>query len=434
MLAFVCTIDAQTLGQTPGNSKVLCYYNSTSFLREGTAKVTISDIEPALPFCTHLVYGFAGINAQNNKLVSINENLDLDKGKAHFRTITSLRARFPNLKILLSVGGDHDWNIREKYLTLLESTVGRITFVNSAYSLVKTYNFDGLDLAWEFPTVRPKKIRSSIGSAWSGFKNTLGIKKGPVDEKSEEHREEFTALVRELKNAFRPDNFILGLTVLPNVNSSLYYDVPALVNNIDYVNILAFDFQTPDRNPKVADFPSPIYLPHERDPEGFVEYQINYWTGNMAPASKVYLGLPTFGRAWKLTEDSTKTGVPPVPETDGPGAQGQASAPGLLSWPEVCGKLQNPTNTHLRDENAPLRKVTDPTKRFGTYAYRLPNPDGEHGVWVGYEDPDSAGNKAGYVRAKGLGGISVFDITSDDYRGACSGDKFPILRAAKYRL
>jgi GH18 family chitinase len=434
LLAFSCNIIAQRIGQTPGNSKVLCYYNSTSFLREGAAKVTVADIEQALPLCTHLIYGFVGINAQNNKLVSINEGLDLDKGKAHFRTITALRARFPNLKILLSVGGDHDWDTREKYLTLLESTTGRITFVNSAYSMVKTYSFDGLDLAWEFPTVRPKKIRSSIGSAWSGFKSTLGISKGPVDEKSEEHRETFTALIRELKNAFRPDNFILGLTVLPNVNASLYYDVPALINNIDYVTISAFDFQTPDRNPKVADFPSPIYLPHEREPEAFADYQINYWIHNTAPPSKVNLGIATYGRIWKLTEDSTKTGVPPISETDGPAAAGQALTPGLLSWPEICSTLQNPNNAHLKNENAPLRKVTDPTKRFGTYAFRLPNGAGEYGVWVGYEDPDTVGNKAEYVRTKGLGGISLLDITSDDIRGTCGGDKFPILRAAKNRL
>lgn len=53
---------------------------------------------------------------------------------------------------------------------------------------------------------------------------------------------------------------------------------------------------------------------------------------------------------------------------------------------------------------------------------------------MSYEDPDTAGNKAGYVRAKGLGGISINDLSLDDFRGTCSGDKYPILRAAKYRL
>lgn len=70
----------------------------------------------------------------------------------------------------------------------------------------------------------------------------------------------------------------------------------------------------------------------------------------------------------------------------------------------------------------------------GTYAFRLPDDDGEHGIWVGYEDPDTAGNKASYVKAKGLGGVSINDLSLDDFRGLCTGDKYPILRAAKFRL
>lgn len=105
-----------------------------------------------------------------------------------------------------------------------------------------------------------------------------------------------------------------------------------------------------------------------------------------------------------------------------------------MSWPEVCAKLPNPTNANLKGEDAPLRKVGDPTKRFGSYAYRIIDSDGNFGAWVSYEDPDTAGNKAGYVRAKGLGGIAIFDLSLDDFRGSCSGDKYPILRAAKYRL
>lgn len=88
----------------------------------------------------------------------------------------------------------------------------------------------------------------------------------------------------------------------------------------------------------------------------------------------------------------------------------------------------------MKGENAPIRKVGDPTKRYGSYGFRLPDKDGNFGLWIGYEDADTAGNKAAYVRAKNLGGVAIFDLTLDDLRGSCSGDKFPILRAARYRL
>lgn len=68
------------------------------------------------------------------------------------------------------------------------------------------------------------------------------------------------------------------------------------------------------------------------------------------------------------------------------------------------------------------------------YAFRLPDENGENGIWVGYEDADSVGNKAGYVRAKGLGGVAIVDITLDDFRGLCNGEKYPLVRAAKFRL
>jgi len=190
----------------------------------GLSKLTLSDMEPALQFCSHLCYGYAGISQTNNKLVSLNEKLDLDVGSGLYRQITGLKKKFPQMKVLLSVGGDRDEVDPEnnKYLTLLESSNARIPFINSAHSLIKTYGFDGLDLAWQFPKNKPKKVHSGIGKFWKGFKKIF-TGDFVVDEKAEEHKEEFTALVRELKNAFRPDGFLLGLSVLPNVNSTCKY-------------------------------------------------------------------------------------------------------------------------------------------------------------------------------------------------------------------
>uniref|UniRef100_U5EUT6 Putative imaginal disc growth factor 4 n=1 Tax=Corethrella appendiculata TaxID=1370023 RepID=U5EUT6_9DIPT len=430
---FCFAISLQIVKSDNANSKVICYYDGSSFLKEGLGKVTVEDIEPALSFCTHLVYGYAGLKAENNKLVSLNEQLDLDTGKGYFRAVNTLKRKFPNLKVILSVGGDHDNENREKYLTILESSVGRTSFINSAYTILKSYTFDGLNLAWEFPKAKPKKIRSSIGSFFHKIKKTF-TGDSVMDDKAEEHREEFTAFVREIKNALRHDGFELSLTVLPHTNASVYYDVPAIINNLDYVIVGEWDIQTPDRNPKEADLSAPIYQLSERQEGANVQTEVSYWLSQKAPASKLVIGIPAYGRAWKLTSDSGITGVPPLP-ADGPAPEGpQTKIAGLLSWPEICAKLPNPGNTNLKGEDAPLRKVNDPTKRFGPYAFRIPDDNGEHGIWVSYDDPDSAGNKGAYVKSKNLGGIAILDLSMDDFRGTCSGDKFPILRAAKYQL
>lgn len=38
-----------------------------------------------------------------------------------------------------------------------------------------------------------------------------------------------------------------------------YIDVPGVMRNVDFVNLFAFDYQTPSRNPKEADYPSPLF-------------------------------------------------------------------------------------------------------------------------------------------------------------------------------
>jgi chitinase len=204
--------------------------------------------------------------------------------------------------------------------------------------------------------------------------------------------------------------------------------------NVDWVNLAMFDVFTPYRNKKEADYPAPLYPPSERNPEHNIDFQVTNLVARGFPASKIVIGIPTFGRTWEFEESASSTGVPPI-EAKGPAAEGiQSKQEGLLTYPEICAKLTNPQNKDLKGENGPIRKVGDPTKRFGTYGFRLPDKDGKHAVWVGYEDPDTAGNKAAYVRAKNLAGVAIFDLTMDDFRGACSGDKFPILRAARYRL
>ncbi|VEN41034.1 unnamed protein product [Callosobruchus maculatus] len=68
----------------------------------------------------------------------------------------------------------------------------------------------------------------------------------------------------------------------------------------------------------------------------------------------------------------------------------------------------------------------------GVYAYHKPteNEEEKEGVWIGYEDPESAANKALYAKSKGLGGIAVDDITLDDFRGVCGHSRFAILKSA----
>jgi GH18 family chitinase len=364
-------------------------------------KVTPKDILPGLSLCTHLVYGYAGINPETFKVAPLISNEELDMANGLYKQVTQLKTHYPSIKILLSVGGDADeWS--DKYLNLLESSTGRISFTNSINVLLKQYGFDGLDLAFQFPKTKPHKIRSTLGSVWHSFKKTVGAAGKPVDEKSEEHKNQFTSLLVELKNSFRLDNYELAVTILPNVNSTLYLDVPSIKNYVDFITLAAFDVYTPVRNPKEADYVAPTLSVTDRNVEENVDFVSTYLVANGFAGNKIVVGLPTYGRAWNIEKDATITGSPPV-ATNGPAPEAvQTRTAGFLSFPEICNMLLNDNNKNLKGEHAPLRRIPDPTKRYGVYAFRLPDDKGNHGMWVGYEDPESAGNKASFVKGKRL--------------------------------
>lgn len=85
---------------------------------------------------------------------------------------------------------------------------------------------------------------------------------------------------------------------------------------------------------------------------------------NGCPNNKVIFGIPTYGRTWKITEDSVLTGVPPL-TVDGPGEAGPyTQQEGVLSYPEICSKIATPTEIQA-GYLGKLRKVNDPTKRYG---------------------------------------------------------------------
>ncbi|XP_030381285.1 chitinase-like protein Idgf5 [Scaptodrosophila lebanonensis] len=411
--------------------KLVCYYDGASFVREGPAQLSLRELEIALGFCNILVYGYAGIDAETFKLKSLNPQLTYNQD--HYRHIIALKQKFPHVRFLLSVGGDRDLNSEgvvetETYLRLLEEPERRNSFKLSAIEELRKFGFDGLDLAWQFPKNKPKVERGAIKKAWHAFKGWF--KNSSIDEKAEEHKEQFATLLRELAVQMQT-NGILSLTMLPHVDASLFIDVASVMNYVDFVNLGTYDFQTPERNPKVADIPAPLYAMYDREPSFNLDYQVQYWINQTANAQKLHIGVATYARAWLMSRDSGITGYPPIPATEGAAPMGkQTGVPGLLSWPEVCELLQVPFNK----DKAPLRKVGDPTKRFGIYAYHAAEDEGEKGIWVGYEDPTSAAIKAGYVHAKGLGGVALFDISLDDFRGQCADEKYPILRSIKYKL
>nr|ANC95009.1 putative imaginal disc growth factor [Lygus hesperus] len=414
------------LGATQGLRSV-CYWNGKSFWREGTAKVTTEELRAALPHCTHLIYGFAAIDDDEYHIQPIDKKLDLDKGKGQWRAVTALKRSFPGLSIMLGLGGNEDEEDVDKYYQVLEKQERRTTLINSIQAILKDFQFDGIDLAWQFPPQHEKYTSTSLSSIWHKVKKTVGI---GVDSKAAEHRDQFTALVRELKAVLRPDGKQLSIAVLPHVNSSVYFDVRQLMPYVDMVNLWTVDYRTPERSPEKADYATPLTYVYPRIEHQNVESTVNYWLAKGAEPAKLQLGIATWGRTWKLNSDSGLSGVPPL-VADGPGDKGpHTKKDGLLSYYETCVKLVSPTNPSA--PSGMLRRMQDaPGAHQGTYGFRLPDKNNDEGLWVSFEEPQTAAQKAIYAKQKGLGGVAILDLALDDSRGICDGSAFPITKAAK---
>ncbi|VVC26223.1 Chitinase II,Glycoside hydrolase superfamily,Glycoside hydrolase family 18, catalytic [Cinara cedri] len=413
--------------------RTVCYYDGKALWRKDVVKVGVDELKPILNNCTHLVYGYAGIDHEKFTAKSLNPKLDLPESKdvkgGNFKSITSLKTEFPHLTILLSVGGDADYEKPEKYLDTLNKPYSRTEFASTVSEMAKAYGFDGIDLAWQFPVITEKKEKYSWSSIVHKIAKTVGIS-GNIDTKEAEHKEQFTALVREVKGVLNANNCsYLSVSILPHVNITAYFDFPGLQKYVDHYTLMVYDFRNPFRVPNLADHASPsVFVYADRVVEQNIEWRVNKTLELGIERNKMVLGIATFGRTWKLDAITDKTGTPPL-KADGPADAGTyTKTEGLLAYYEICPHLVE--STQAVTSLTMFSRNPDSKKILGTYAFRLPNHN-DKGIWISFEEPETAKQKATYVKSNNFGGLALLDLSMDDARGLCNGNKYPILKAVK---
>ena len=133
------------------SKKVVCYWGTWSNYRKEQGKFTLDNLDPDL--CTHIIYSFAALDKNTWKIKSLDPWLDLGTGghtgKRGFLNATDMKRRNRDLKVTLAIGG---WNEgSEKYSLMAKDPEARRIFVKSVVTMLREYNFDGLDLDWEYP-------------------------------------------------------------------------------------------------------------------------------------------------------------------------------------------------------------------------------------------------------------------------------------------
>ncbi|XP_023348735.1 probable chitinase 10 isoform X3 [Eurytemora carolleeae] len=340
--------------------------------KDGLGSYKVEDIDASL--CSHMYYAFATLDGSTYTMNVKDSSLDIDL--KNYEKFVGLRAQFPNKKFLISLGGWMD-SRTDKYSTLLASAALRTNFVTKAVEFICKYKFDGLDLFYQYPAYEK-----------------------PVHEKST-----FAQLVKELKTAFKPYGWELTAAGAHGKEAiDAGYDVPEISKYLDAIHLITYDTHGPWES--VVGHHAPLYFSSPLD-QVTVNFTVNYWLSKGAPKSKLIVGIPTFGRLWKLCSSSTNIGS----RGCGPGTPGSIiwDQEGFLSYQEICLELSNGWTV-----------VDDDTGSRGPYAFK-------GNQWVGYDDPFAAGRKAKYIGDNDLGGAMIWDLSSDDFNGRCPRGKYPMI-------
>nr|XP_022901760.1 acidic mammalian chitinase-like [Onthophagus taurus] len=361
--------------------KLVCYYANWAAYRNGDGKFEIKNIDPNL--CTHLIYAFVGLNDDSTiKILDSWQGVDL----AGFKNFNNLRNKNSKLKTLIAIGGASEGSA--KYSAMVSSASNRKKFIQSAVKFIQKYKFNGFDLDWEYP-------------AQNGGK--------PSDKAN------FVFLLKEMRKEFDNHGYLLSAAVAASSSSvDLSYNVPALSKYLDFINVMAYDLHGSWES--VTGQNAPLY-PSSSDVTDFqksltVDASISGWIQKGASPSKLIMGIGTYGRTFTLQNSAnTKVGAP----TTGAGTAGKYTGEaGFLGYNEIC-----------ENEKAGWTVVWD-NKQKVPYAYK-------GNQWVGYDNPRSVALKVAYAKKRGLGGIMVWTLDTDDFHGKC-GKVHPILNQIKTSL
>jgi chitinase len=284
----------------------------------------------------------------------------------HLAQLQALKAKNPNLKVILSVGGWGADNFSDAALT----HTTRLQFTQSAIDTIRKYSLDGIDLDWEYP-------------AQAG----PGIKFRPED------KQNFTlllAMLRERLDALsnergRTGNDRYTLSIASSGDDEYFAntEMPKLHRYLDWINIMTYDMT--GSWSKTTGHHAPLF---RRASQGVssARYVKQHLDAGIPP-SKLVLGVPFYGKGWTEV-NRAKRG---------------------LNQPAGCFLDSYSFSTLLREyvNHAGFRRHWDRRAR-NPYLWEPVSA-----TWITYDDPESLRHKARFVKRNRLGGVMYWEHSHD---------------------
>ena len=398
------------------------------------ANYNVSDLQNSgmVPALTHVIYAFAKPSSTGCVLADTYADYQkavplltgapaLPTGLAgNFGGLWQLKQLYPNLKILISIGGWNPPTYNQAFAAASATAASRQAFVSSCISTFINGNiasgltvsnlFDGFDIDWEFPNASES---AGFTALMTEFRNELTTLSGTTGKTYQ--------LVADLAaGASTP-----GAGV-DSGNDGGYdtIDIPGLSAQLDYLNVDGYNYAG-DWS-LATDEASPLYddsldTANALYPNDSIDYTVKYYLGKGAPAAKYTMGMPLYGVGWTGGLTSTNSGMyqtatelAPVPNVNGVG--NCSSGNNQTSPVAGCDYL-------LTNGMATYRTLENILNNGFTASYDSTRVDANMfnsstaTAWS-YDNPTSIAAKVAYIKANGLGGAYVWAVKDDDSSGS----------------
>ncbi|MBP7682066.1 MAG: glycoside hydrolase family 18 protein [Deltaproteobacteria bacterium] len=364
-----------------GDDRVIGYYPAwATYARD----FQVSEIPAGR--LTHINYAFA--NIQNGGCVLGDPWADTDKtfpgdtwdeSAAHragnFKQLRLLRQAHPDLRTLISVGG---WTWSAQFSDAALTPTSRAHFAESCVDFMVEHGFDGIDIDWEYP----------VGGGLAG--NTTR----PEDEQNytlllAALRDELTA--RAIDNE-RAEAYLLTIAAPAGPSIIEHLESAAIAAEVDWINVMTYDFHGAFET--TTGFNAPLRQSAlDPQPDWNVEAALETYLAAGVPASQLAMGVPFYGRSWSGVSAGESSGLQRPGPNPGPGTWEN----GVLDYADIVHNYMGAGFVRHWDDAAQVPWLFNAST----------------GVFITYDDPESLAVKRELADELGLGGIMIWDLSSD---------------------
>ncbi|MGL4992212.1 MAG: glycosyl hydrolase family 18 protein [Sarcina sp.] len=405
------------------NRKIVGYFPEWAYKSEAQGYFNVTDLQ--WNELTHIQYSFAMIDpatnkiklgdefaatvedfssltqeqlTYNDKVIEIDESLPY---KGHFNHLQSFKKEYPDVQLLISVGG---WAGSRGFYTMLDTDEGIETFAESCVEFIREYGFDGVDIDFEYPSATSQSgnpddfdlsepRRDTINERYNLMMKTLREK---IDQAGKEDKKDYL-----LTAAVTASSWVLG-----GVSDNSYAE------SLDFLSVMSYDFHG-GWNEYVENLANIYSDSADREtaqmlmPVLSMDWAYRYYRG-VLPPEKILMGIPYYSRGWENVQGGDGTGLHGSSKTPASGKYNvwgdDLNGDGVLE-PAGANPLWHILNLIEEDENFNL---------YWDDIGKVPHAwQDEEKVFLSFENEQSIEERLKYIEEKNLGGALIWVMNGD---------------------